>query len=46
LVVEVSIEIPSKLSKEAEEHLRAFAKVHGEQIRGGSAGGFFEKFFS
>jgi molecular chaperone DnaJ len=45
LIVEVSVEIPAKVSKEAEEHLRAFAKVHGEQIRGG-AGGFFEKFFS
>lgn len=44
LVVEVTVEIPSKVSKEAEEHLRAFAQKHGENIRGSSAG-LFERIF-
>ncbi len=44
LVVEVSVEIPGKLSKEAEEHLRAFAKVHGENVKA-HGGGFLDRIF-
>lgn len=44
LVVEVSVEIPSRVSKEAEEHLRAFAKSHGENVKNGG-GGFFDRIF-
>lgn len=43
LVVVVNVEIPSKLSKEAEEHLRAFAQKHGESVKG--SGGFFDRIF-
>lgn len=44
LVVEVAVEIPSKVSKEAEEHLRAFAKTHGENVKT-HGGGFFDRIF-
>lgn len=44
LVVEVTVEIPSRVSKEAEEHLRAFAKSHGESVKNGG-GGFFDRIF-
>lgn len=43
LVVEIGVEIPTRVSKEAEEHLRAFAQKHGEQVKGG--GGFFDRIF-
>lgn len=43
LVIVVAVEIPNKVSKEAEEHLRAFAAKHNEQVKGGS--GFFDKIF-
>jgi molecular chaperone DnaJ len=38
LVIEVAVEIPTKVSKEAEEHLRAFAQKHGENVKGSSSG--------
>lgn len=44
LVVEVSVEIPSKLSREAEDHLRAFAKAHAENVKT-QGGGFFDRIF-
>ena len=43
LVVELVVEIPTKLSKEAEELLRNFALKHSENIKGQS--GFFERIF-
>jgi molecular chaperone DnaJ len=43
LVIEIEVEIPSKVSKEAEEHLRAFATKHGENVKG--SGSFFERIF-
>ncbi len=42
-VVEIHVEIPSKLSKEAEEHLRNFAAAHQEATKGGA--GFFDRLF-
>ena len=44
LIVVINIEIPSKISKEAEEHLRIFAQKHNESIKGNN-GGFFDKIF-
>jgi molecular chaperone DnaJ len=44
LVVEVAVEIPNKLSKEAEEHLRAFAQAHQENVKTHGAG-FFDRIF-
>ena len=44
LVIEIQVEIPTKVSKEAEEHLRAFAQKHGENVKG-SGSGFFERIF-
>jgi molecular chaperone DnaJ len=44
LVIEISIEIPTRLSKDAEEHLRAFAEKHGESVKG-QGNGFFERIF-
>jgi molecular chaperone DnaJ len=43
LVIEVIVTIPNKVSKEAENHLRAFAQKHGEDIK--SSGGFFKGLF-
>ena len=43
LVIEIAVEIPSKVSKEAEEHLRAFAQKHNESVKEG--GGFFDRIF-
>lgn len=43
LVIEVLVEIPTKVTKEAEEHLRAFAQKHNESVKGG--GGFFDRIF-
>lgn len=45
LVILVQVEIPTRLTKEAEEHLRAFAAKHGEAVRDGSNSGFFERIF-
>ena len=45
LIVEVQVEIPSKVSKEAEDHLRAFANVVGQSTKGNSGAGFFDKIF-
>jgi molecular chaperone DnaJ len=44
LIIEIAIEIPTKLSKDAEEHLRAFAEKHGEFVKG-QGSGFFERIF-
>jgi molecular chaperone DnaJ len=44
LVIEISIEIPTRLSKDAEEHLRAFAEKHDEFVKG-QGSGFFERIF-
>jgi molecular chaperone DnaJ len=43
LIVEITVEIPTKVSKEAEEHLRAFAEKHGENVKEGS--GLFGRIF-
>lgn len=43
LIIEIQVEIPNKVSKEAEEHLRAFATKHGENVKG--SGSFFERIF-
>jgi molecular chaperone DnaJ len=43
LIVEVNVEIPTRVGKEAEEHLRAFAKSVGQHVKDG--GGFFDKIF-
>jgi molecular chaperone DnaJ len=45
LIIEVQVEIPTKLTKEAEDHLRAFAQKHNESIKGGGPG-FFKGLFS
>lgn len=44
LALEIQVEIPTKVSKEAEEHLRAFAQKHGESVKG-SGSGFFDRIF-
>jgi molecular chaperone DnaJ len=43
LIIEVNVEIPTKVPKEAEEHLREFASKMGQQVKNGS--GFFDKIF-
>jgi molecular chaperone DnaJ len=44
LIIEISVEIPTKISKDAEEHLRAFAEKHGEAVKG-QGSGFFDRIF-
>lgn len=44
LIVEVQVEIPSRLPKDSEEHLRAFAESINQHVGKGS-GGFFDKLF-
>jgi molecular chaperone DnaJ len=44
LIIEIAIEIPTRLTKDAEEHLRAFAEKHGEAVKGQGAG-FFDRIF-
>jgi molecular chaperone DnaJ len=43
LVVELAVEIPTKLSKEQRELLLKFAEVSGEKVASGN--GFFSKLF-
>lgn len=43
LIIEIQVEIPSKIPKEAEEHLREFALKLGENVK--NANGFFDKIF-
>jgi molecular chaperone DnaJ len=43
LIVEVQVEIPTKINKEAEEHLRAFAQKMGQSVKNNN--GFFDKIF-
>ncbi len=43
LIVEVNVEIPTRLNKDAEEHLRAFAHKVDQNVKDG--GGFFDKIF-
>lgn len=43
LVVEVNVEIPTKIPKEAEDHLREFAHKMGQNVKNSS--GFFDKIF-
>lgn len=43
MIVEVNVEIPTKINKEAEEHLRAFAQKMGQNVK--NSGGFFDKIF-
>ncbi len=43
LVIEVTVEIPTKINKEAEEHLRAFAQKVGQHVKNNN--GFFDKIF-
>ncbi len=43
LIIEVSVEIPTKIPKEAEDHLRAFAVKMGEHTK--NSAGFFDKIF-
>lgn len=47
LIIEVGVEIPTKITKEAEEHLRAFAEKQLESVRDSSGGssGFFGRIF-
>ncbi|MEN9808886.1 MAG: hypothetical protein RLZZ488_453 [Pseudomonadota bacterium] len=44
LIIEISVEIPTKLSKDAEEHLRAFAEKQGEFVKSHGSG-FFDRIF-
>lgn len=44
LIIAITIEIPTKLTKEAEDHLRAFAMKHNESVKG-QGNGFFERLF-
>ncbi|MEY2988109.1 MAG: molecular chaperone DnaJ [Pseudomonadota bacterium] len=44
LIIEIAVEIPTRLTKDAEEHLRAFAEKHGEAVKGQGAG-FFDRIF-
>jgi molecular chaperone DnaJ len=44
LIIEIAVEIPTKLTKDAEEHLRAFAEKHGEAVKG-QGSGFFDRIF-
>ncbi|APJ04977.1 molecular chaperone DnaJ [Silvanigrella aquatica] len=43
LIIEVNVEIPMKVNKEAEEHLRAFAQKVGQNVKNNN--GFFDKIF-
>lgn len=43
MIVEIQVEIPTKLNKEAEEHLRAFAQKMGQNVK--NSAGFFDKIF-
>ncbi|WP_186646220.1 molecular chaperone DnaJ [Fluviispira vulneris] len=43
LIIEVNVEIPTKINKEAEEHLRAFALKMGQNVK--NSNGFFDKIF-
>lgn len=43
LIIEILVEIPTKMTKEAEEHLRAFAQKMGQNVK--NSGGFFDKIF-
>ncbi len=43
LIIEVNVEIPTKVNKEAEEHLRAFAEKVGQNVK--NSNGFFDKIF-
>ena len=43
LIVEVNVEIPTKIPKEAEDHLREFAHKMGQNVKNGA--GFFDKIF-
>jgi molecular chaperone DnaJ len=43
LIVEIQVEIPTKLPKDAEEHLREFALKMGQNVKNNS--GFFDKIF-
>lgn len=43
MIVEIIVEIPTKMSKEAEEHLRAFAQIMGKNVK--NSNGFFDKIF-
>ncbi|MBX9702769.1 MAG: molecular chaperone DnaJ [Silvanigrellaceae bacterium] len=45
LIVEIQIAIPMKISKEAEEHLRAFAEKIGENVKNTGNNGFFDRIF-
>jgi molecular chaperone DnaJ len=50
LIVEVQIHIPSKISKQAEEHIKAFAHLTGERLKGSldteeGNPSFFDKLF-
>ena len=46
LIFEVQVEIPQKISREAEEHVREFAKKVNEPLRSSAGGaGFFDKIF-
>jgi len=44
LVVQVNVEIPSRLNKDAEGHLRAFAQTVDQTVKEGGSG-FFDKIF-
>jgi molecular chaperone DnaJ len=43
LIIEVNVEIPTKINKEAEEHLRAFAHKMEQNVKNSS--GFLDKIF-
>ncbi len=43
LIIEINVEIPTNVSKDAEHHLRAFAQKMGQNVKDGS--GFFDKIF-
>ncbi len=43
LIIEVNVEIPTKITKEAEEHLRSFAHKMGQNVK--NSAGFFDKIF-
>jgi DnaJ-class molecular chaperone len=43
MIIEVGINIPTKLNKEAEQHLRAFAQSMKENVK--NCSGFFGNIF-
>ena len=43
LIVEVNVEIPTKIPREAEDHLREFANKMGQNVK--NSAGFFDKIF-